>query len=198
MRPSRKFVCLWLFVVTLTALAGCRREGPPVTATAIVPEPPRSEVVSPQPVAVGDDDDDDHGSDGKLRWLPEDEHARLLAIEEQLGGFSRTMTEVGYRFNELYFAGLDENWEYADYQLEHIEEAVEAGIIRRPKRAPSSQGFLKRDIPAMKRAIDGKNREAFLASFEEFRQSCNTCHAMERVPFISVVTPEVRLSPVKR
>ena len=42
------------------------------------------------------------------------------------------MVETGYRYQELYWAGQDENWEYADYQLEKIKIAIENGLDADP------------------------------------------------------------------
>lgn len=38
------------------------------------------------------------------------------------------MVEKGYRDQELYWAGQDENWDYADYQIEKIRKAIENGL----------------------------------------------------------------------
>jgi hypothetical protein len=37
--------------------------------------------------------------------------ARAAAIERQLRGFETTMAEVAYRYTEMYFGGVDGNWE---------------------------------------------------------------------------------------
>jgi len=48
------------------------------------------------------------------------EQEKINTIEKQFRGFDNAMVETGYRYQELYWAGQDENWEYADYQLEKI------------------------------------------------------------------------------
>lgn len=133
--------------------------------------------------------------DTEYRWLPPSDSEKFLAIEEQLQGYSRTMREVAYRHSELYFAGQDENWAYADYQLEHIAEAIEQGIARRPARGPNSRNFLDKDIPALQEAIDQKSPELFAERFEAFTGSCNSCHGLEDHGFIHVRTPTIRILP---
>jgi len=49
--------------------------------------------------------------------------------------------ETGYRYQELYWVGQDESWDYADYQIEKIRKAIENGLERRHKRAKSSEHF---------------------------------------------------------
>ena len=106
------------------------------------------------------------------------------------------MKEVGYRYNELYWAGIDENWGYARYHLEKIKTAIDNGLERRPKRAASAQGFLEYSIPALMKTIQDKNKASFMKEFEIFRQSCNACHLQEKVEFMKVSIPDVRLSPI--
>jgi hypothetical protein len=125
-------------------------------------------------------------------WLGENKQEIIDNIEEQLQGFSRTMVETGYRYKELYWAGMDNNWEYADYQREHIMEAMDQGFIRRPERIQSAQQFMNVALPAMEEAIISNDPEKFLSAFTSLTSSCNTCHAMEEVAFMTVKIPTVR------
>jgi hypothetical protein len=133
------------------------------------------------------DSEIEHGS-----WLRGDKQHFVETVEEQFGGFSTTMREVAYRFEELYWAGLDGNWEYADYQLEHIEEAIEAGIIRRPDRTLNAELFLKADQPRMQLIVDNKDAGGFAEGFAAYRQACVACHMREDVRFIPVNLPKIR------
>lgn len=127
-------------------------------------------------------------------WLGSTPQEMINTTEEQFQGFSRTMWEVTYRYQELYWAGQDQNWEYAEYQREHIEEAIEQGLIRRPARAASSGQFLNRVLPQMKNVIESEDKAAFAEAFDLMTIQCNTCHQMEDVAFMRVKTPTVRTS----
>jgi hypothetical protein len=131
-----------------------------------------------------------------LRWLSHDKDSAFVQIEKQFRGFDLAMKEVGYRYNELYFAGMDENWGYAQYHLEKIKTAIDNGLERRPLRSQSAQGFLEHSIPSLMKIIQGKNKDSFLKEFEIFKQSCNNCHLQEKVEFMKVSIPDVRLSPI--
>jgi hypothetical protein len=133
-----------------------------------------------------------------LSWLSSDKDSAYVQIERQFRGFDLAMKEVGYRYNELYFAGQDENWSYAQYHLEKIKTAIDNGLERRPKRAASAKGFLEYSIPDLMKTIQSKDKESFLKEFEIFRQSCNSCHTLEKVEFVKVVIPKIRFSPVKQ
>ncbi len=130
-------------------------------------------------------------------WITGTEQEKLSLIEDHLGGFGRTMMEVGYRYTELYWAGQDENWLYAAYQLEEMEEALENGFERRPARAASAETFMQNSLPRMMEATQENNRDRFHDVFQSFTLQCNMCHALEEVAFIAIKEPQVRASSVR-
>jgi hypothetical protein len=134
------------------------------------------------------------GLDG---WLEGTNEEKLDEVAHQLGGFSRTMVEVGYRYSELYWAAMDENWGYADHQIEHIIEAMEDGLKRRPIRAASSEEFMEQTLPYMEALVEKKDKEEFLKGFQIFTSACNACHAKEGESAIMIQTPLNRTSPVR-
>lgn len=107
------------------------------------------------------------------------------------------MVETGYKYQELYWAGQDENWQYAEYQLEKIKVAIENGLERRPKRANSAEHFLTYVLPEMQKSIESKDTIIFNKGFQMLRSECRNCYIKENVPFIQSVIPEVRISPIK-
>ncbi len=130
-------------------------------------------------------------------WLKGDTNEKLDEVAHQLGGFSRTMVEVGYRYSELYWAGQDENWKYADHQIEHIIEAMEDGLKRRPERKASSHEFMEEVLPAMEDLVQKGDKTEFLEGFKSLTASCNHCHNQEGEEFIVIREPEIRTSPVR-
>jgi hypothetical protein len=134
---------------------------------------------------------------GTQGWLKGTTDEKIEEIAHQLGGFSRTMVEVSYRYSELFWAGEDENWKYAAHQLEHIVEAMEDGLKRRPVRAVSAIEFMEKTIPQMEAAIESGEKDSFLEGYKSFTAGCNACHAQEGEGFIVIQQPMTRLSPVR-
>ena len=66
-------------------------------------------------------------------WIEGSSDERWTTMERHLRGLDVAMVEVGYRYQELYWAGADENWSFADYQLTKIELALANALQRRPK-----------------------------------------------------------------
>ena len=131
-------------------------------------------------------------------WIKGTETEQIKTIEKQFRGFDNAMVETGYRYQELYWAGQDQNWEYADYQLEKIKIAIENGLERRPKRAKSAEHFLSYTLPEMKKSIESKDKMIFNKNFQTMTINCNSCHTMEKVPFFNVQIPTERQSPIRK
>ena len=123
-------------------------------------------------------------------WLKGDNDRKFETISKHFRGFDMAMMEVGYRYTELYWAGQDQNWDYALYQLDKIKLTVENGIERRPKRAHSAKIFLDNSINEMKEAIQQPNKPAFNNGFAIFQTACHSCHISEKVSFIKVDLPK--------
>jgi hypothetical protein len=129
-------------------------------------------------------------------WITGTEQEKMEKIERHFRGFDMTMVETGYRYQELYWAGMDANWPYAEYQLQKIELTLSDGLERRPLRAPSAAHFINVAIPEMKSSIQEKDTATFRRAFQVFTRQCNACHAMEKVPHFNVKIPTINLSPI--
>ena len=134
----------------------------------------------------------------KPGWLMRlSSEARPAAIERQLRGFDTTMPEVAYRYTEMYWGGVDGNWDYAAHQAENLVTALNLGLERRPEYKKSADAlFLKGAFPPVMEAIKANDPEAFKQRIETLRAACTACHAAESHPFIKVGVPTVRLNPL--
>jgi hypothetical protein len=132
---------------------------------------------------------------GWLKALPPDK--QIEAIDRQFRGFDMAMVEVGYRYTEMYFAGLEGNWDYALYTGEKMAWAIQNGFERRPKRRENAEQIFFRDAyPQVLDAMKKKDIALFKARVDALRHACNACHGAEGVPFIKVGMPAVRHTPL--
>lgn len=130
-------------------------------------------------------------------WLRGNTGEKFDMVARQLRGFDMAMAETGYRYQELYWAGKDQNWGYAKYQVEKIRTAIENGLIRRPERAKSAEGFLKYSLTAMEEAVSRKDTALFNRNIQLLTSACNSCHNAGKVEFVTVQMPAHRISPVR-
>jgi len=129
-------------------------------------------------------------------WLSEGSvDERFAKVSRQLRGFDTAMVEVGYRYVELFWAGREQNWDYANYLTEKMGVAIRNGIERRPKRGSSAQMIFP-SLEKLKRATSEKNIQKFNQSYSRLTITCNACHHAEKVNFIHVAPPKHRLSPI--
>jgi hypothetical protein len=136
-------------------------------------------------------------SAGKDGWITGNTQDKFETVADQLRGFDMAMVETGYRYQELYWSGQDQNWEYSSYQLKKIKLTIENGLERRPKRAKSAENFLTQILSEMQKSIDSKDTALFNKSFISLTNSCNSCHVMENVSSFYVAIPNNRISPIK-
>lgn len=161
-----------LSVLTCCALLSCEKHGPAAGPPVEVPE-------NAQWLVTGSQDE---------RWVK---------TARQLRGLDVAMIEIGYRYEELSFAGADRNWEYADYQLGKIALSLLNALERRPKRAESAK-MLDAPVTTLRQAIAAKDGAAFDAAFPTLTAMCNACHQAEKVGFMVVTTPSTRPSVIRR
>ncbi len=146
---------------------------------------------APSPDLVGE-------AEGGARWISGTVDERFQQIGDQIPGFSAAMWEVAHRYRELHWAIEDENWAYADYQVDKIAGAVERGIIRRPGRAESAREyFLGEPVDRFRAALDAGNPDDILREYDAFTTACNDCHAAEYMWFIPVGPPAARSTVVQ-
>jgi hypothetical protein len=132
---------------------------------------------------------------GGSAWPTGSTDERIESLADHIGGFSRAMMEVGYRYNELFFAGTERNWELAEYHAAKIGDAIEQGIERRPGRRPSAEIFLERELGALLDAIGARDPAAFERDYLRLTEGCNACHLREDVQFIVIRQPDRRIYP---
>jgi hypothetical protein len=114
-------------------------------------------------------------------WLKGTPDEKFAQIERHLRGLDQAMAEIGFRYGELLIAGKTRNWEYAQYQTEKIELALRLAIERRPKRAKSSEPFLKESLPEVMGAIKAKDANKLDVSLDTLHTGCVECHKAEKV-----------------
>lgn len=107
------------------------------------------------------------------------------------------MADKGYRFTELYFAGRDGNWKYAELQAGKLNVLMQVMAQRNPRRAESAAELLEEDLPRLLDAIANQDSRGFDRGIEELRDACNSCHEKEDAAYIHVVVPDQRLAPVR-
>jgi hypothetical protein len=111
------------------------------------------------------------------------------APEPYQPGLGEIMALQQMRHIKLWFAGSAGNWPLADYEIGELNEGFDdvknllgADIVEQQVGAP---------IAALQKAIDSKNRAAFMAAFDKLSAGCNACHHALDHGFIAIQRPIV-------
>jgi hypothetical protein len=125
--------------------------------------------------------------------------ADIAHLKEVVPSQSHTMTDVGYQFANLWFAGKHKNWPLADFFLNESKQHIVWTIRIRPVRRNPDGGSI--DIRALFEGLQGgalkeltqsiadKNEVAFTASYKKMLEACYSCHQASAKPFLRPMIP---------
>lgn len=121
-------------------------------------------------------------------WLldAKDDTERFRRIQIYAGGTHEQMWQVGYRYEQIYQAIIDENWALGEHHWGKLRDVLNVALMKRPNRTPNAEAILLDSTwqplyDALKAENVKQARQAFLAA----RGSCMACHISERMEFLN-------------
>ena len=111
-------------------------------------------------------------------------------------GLGEFMTATQLRHAKLWFAGKNDNWGLAAYEVDEIKEGLEDAarlhsIFQGIPVAEMIKTIIDPRIERLEKAIATKNGTQFVAAFDDLTDGCNACHAAAGKPFIRIQRPTV-------
>jgi len=86
------------------------------------------------------------------------------------------MQEIGVRLNALQAAGKKQNWGFATYESEEMEEAFDRLALTRPELASMIGTFITTKLDAVNARIAVHDKPGFLAAMTDMANGCTSCH----------------------
>src|SRR5690348_15592659 len=126
--------------------------------------------------------------------MHEHEHKAGSAAAAYSPGLGEIMALQQMRHSKLWFAGRARDWPLAAYEIDELKEGFEdigkffpmhEGISLKPMLDVLTQ----KDIPALARAIERRDRAAFTRAFDGLTADCNGCHRSAKHEFIHIRRP---------
>ena len=106
-------------------------------------------------------------------------------------GFGELMTGIQAHHSKLWFAGQNENWKLADFEMHEIKEALDDIRLYQTERAESQKiDMLIPALDSINISIIQKNLSHFKSSFIFLTNTCNNCHHATNFEFNVVKIPE--------
>lgn len=106
-------------------------------------------------------------------------------------GFGEFMSGIQAHHSKLWFAGQNENWKLADFEVHEIMEAIE-NIQKFQKERKESKiiDIINPALDSVNNAIMQKNPALFKSSFSILTNTCNECHQASNFEFNVIKIPD--------
>lgn len=132
-----------------------------------------------------------------------DDSQKLEVLQEQMSelqkkvkdsykpGFGEFMSNIQVHHAKLWFAGINQNWELADFEIHEIEESLDDIFKYQSEREESkSLNIIMAPLDSVKNSISKKDQNLFKKSFDTLTRTCNTCHEAVKFKFNKVKIPD--------
>lgn len=107
-------------------------------------------------------------------------------------GLGDFMGSIQHHHNKLWFAGLNENWELASFEIHELEELFEDIMEIYPDRKETQVlSMIEPPLETVEAAIEEQNTEKFKAEFTILTNTCNSCHVTTGFDFIKIKIPDL-------
>lgn len=121
---------------------------------------------------------------------------RIDSLEKKLAdtyrpGLGEFMSIIQVHHAKLWFAGQNQNWKLADFEINEIRESV-AGIQQYCTDRPESKsiGMIDQPIKSVINAIQQKDTALFKPGFVLLTATCNNCHKATSHEFNVIKIPD--------
>lgn len=106
-------------------------------------------------------------------------------------GFGEFMIYVQIHHAKLWYAGENQNWDLANFEIGEIKEAM-MNIEKYEKDRSESRiiNMIYPSIDSIVYAIGQRNEAQFEKSYEVLTSNCNSCHALVNYGFNKIKKPE--------
>jgi len=106
-------------------------------------------------------------------------------------GLGEFMTSIQVHHEKLWFAGINENWKLADFEIKEIEEDL-GDITTYCNDRPEVHFLPMIDLPldSLDKAIQQKNSVSFKNNFILLTNTCNSCHQATKHEFNVIKVPD--------
>jgi len=129
--------------------------------------------------------------DSSPEWQNQIDSLRNKISHAYSPGVGEFMSSIQMHHAKLWFAGKNENWELANFEMEEIQESlddIQQYCADSPSIKPLPMIFPPLD--SVKLAISEKNTGKFKTSFNLLTNTCNNCHKAANHAFNVIKIPD--------
>ena len=100
---------------------------------------------------------------------------------------SEIMTQQQTRHIKLWFAGSAADWPLADYEIDALRDGFED--VNQQFGGDTVEKAVGAPLSALDKAIEAKDRAAFVDAYDKLTAGCNSCHRSLGHAFIVIQRP---------
>src|SRR3989339_316329 len=106
-------------------------------------------------------------------------------------GFGEFMSNIQIHHAKLWFAGKNQNWKLAEFEINEIEETFEDLKIYQSEREETKLiPMISVALDSVSSSIRQKDLKLFKNSFAQPTNTCNSCHLAAHYEFNKIKIPE--------
>jgi hypothetical protein len=111
-------------------------------------------------------------------------------MEKYAPGLGEIMGGIQTHHAKLWYAGINDNWKLAQYEIDELKERFEqARDIETERPEVKMIPMMYPSIDSIKDAISHKNLDQFKLGFKLLTASCNSCHTANNFEFNIITIP---------
>ncbi|MFN8254945.1 MAG: hypothetical protein U0W24_04600 [Bacteroidales bacterium] len=121
---------------------------------------------------------------------------RIDSLERKIAeaykpGFGEFMSNIQVHHNKLWFAGLNQNWKLAGFEVHEMIEAIDDIQKYQSERKESLlTGMIMPELDSISAAVEQKNLSKFKKNYFTLTNTCNKCHQDVGFEFNVVKIPD--------
>lgn len=111
-------------------------------------------------------------------------------MQEYAPGLGEIMGGIQMHHAKLWYAGINDNWKLAQYEIDELKERFEqARTVESGRPEVKMIPMMYPSIDSIKDAISHKNLNQFKSGFQLLTASCNSCHGANNFKFNVITIP---------
>ena len=105
-------------------------------------------------------------------------------------GLGEIMGGIQTHHAKLWYAGINDNWKLAQYEIDELKERFEqARTVETDRPEVKMIPMMYPSIDSINAAIGNKNLAQFKSGFQLLTTSCNSCHSVNNFEFNIITIP---------
>ena len=116
---------------------------------------------------------------------------QVIVNDSYKPGFGEFMMNIQIHHSKLWFAGINQNWELAEFEVQEIKESLEdIQKFQSEREETKTLPIIFAPLDSVQYAIDKKSLDEFKQSFDLLTNTCNTCHKTVNFEFNKIKIPD--------